>query len=1703
MNLKFTSLILSMLFFSALSRSQSLAQNITTGNDVSWALKWEASKAFIENKGQFNGRNELSGSKILYGVDQSATQIYFTKSGMTFRFDEHKRNKDRRKGDASKPKYITESDFVHLAWEGADTAATLMAGEKRNDYHSYAFFENGKEKNINHINGYGKLIYRDLYPGIDVEYVFHPDNGIKYTLILHPGADISKVKMKYSKQPELLNGEIYLPSGFGNIVDHAPVAFYADNHSDLIASGFVKNKKTISFALGNYDHSRTIIIDPWVQTPTLANSNGVWECERDGAGNVYIIGGDMPMKLLKYNSAGVIQWTYSTPWDTTNNWLGTLATDLAGNSYITSGSTAAMQKVDASGAMTWSVSGGAMDEYWTISFNCDQTKLIVGGTRLVGFPSPNGDGVIFDINTSNGSVNTLKTVGKSRTNVIFGIPVTDVEEVRAMSPSRNAKYYFVTLDTLGAIDQNLSTCPSGSLFGINHTYAFGYKSENYRPNNGNSGIKAVKANGNFVYTQNGTTVHKRSLTTGAILATATITGGLNTSSQGLNQPGNNGIDIDSCGNVYVGSGNAVIKYDANLNLITSAATSFAVFDVAVSYNGDVVVCGATGTSSSASRTGYVQSFSMSSCNPLELFCCDATVCPAGPVCASTSPFALTPAVSGGTFSGPGITNASSGTFDPSVAGAGTHTVVYSQSCGSDSITITVNPCVALTACQDNGNVTATSGSGPYTWYEWDPGGQTQITTQAECTACNSSYTWFGSSCLNGFTPVTTCNTPAGWSQFATGTTATPATFPVLMIDSNGDSLQISSISSLPNCTACTPPAASTSSTSTTCGQNNGTATVSATGGSTPYTYSWSNGQTTQSISGLAAGTYTVTVTGGSCNDVDSVTVASSTGVTATTSSTDASCGTANGTATASPSGGSTPYTYLWSNSQATQTATGLAAGNYLVTVTDNAGCTITSTVTVSSTSGMTGTASANSTSCGNNNGTATATPSGGATPYTYLWNNSQTSQTITGLASGTYTVTMTDNNGCTVNASVTVNSSSGVAATASATNTSCGSNNGTATASQSGGNSPYSYQWSNGQTTAAITGLAAGNYAVTITDNNNCTDTASATVSSSSGLSASTNTNAASCGSSDGSAIVTPSGGSSPYTFLWSNGQSTATATGLAPGNYSVTVTDNTSCTFVASATVSSSGGPAATASATAATCNGTGTGSATVSPSGGTSPYTYLWNNGQTGLTATGLSAGNYTVTVTDAGGCTATANATVSQPPAISAATSVVDAACGASNGSATVSVSGGSTPYSYVWDNGQTSPAATGLAAGSYSVTITDAGNCTQTATATVGNPNAPTATTSSSDPSCNGGNNGTASVTASGGTTPYTYNWSTTPAQVTANATGLSSGTYTVTISDFAGCSAVSAVTIGNPAPVAAQITSNDTVVCSGNSASLFAFGGTNYIWSTGETTTSITVSNIISDTTILVTATDANGCAGTDTLEITAINASVTISGPNTLCPGQSGTLIASGGNTYQWNTAETNDTITVNPASDSTYSVYGTNSSGCSDSATIAINVSPGVEAVVSNDTTIGYGAIIQIAADGGDYFLWNTGETTQNITVSPEVNTSYMVTITDAYGCSDTAIINITVECRHAISIPNIFTPNGDGNNDFIRVHGYGIASLSVVIYDRWGEKIAEITDRSQAWDGTRKGKPLNSAVFVYILKATFCDGIEYEEKGNITLIR
>ena len=592
--------------------------------------------------------------------------------------------------------------------------------------------------------------------------------------------------------------------------------------------------------------------------------------------------------------------------------------------------------------------------------------------------------------------------------------------------------------------------------------------------------------------------------------------------------------------------------------------------------------------------------------------------------------------------------------------------------------------------------------------------------------------------------------------------------------------------------------ASASATSSTCGQSNGGITLSVIP-SGSYSYLWSNGAVTQALNNIPAGNYSVTVTrvGTTCTQVVQSTVTNQNqSFNATISAQDTDCDQPNGSVTVTPSPPGA-YTYLWSNGATTQNLSNLAAGNYTVTISAGGTCERILSAQIGTKPFEPSVAFTTTPStCGGSDGTATVivNPPG---QYTYAWSNGQSGSTVSGLAAGAYSVTVSKPGTlCTHVANVSVDDiSASFSVSISSTMSGCGLSNGTANAMVTPPGS-YDFIWSNGQTGPQASGLAEGSYTVTVSiTGTSCSEEASVAITETpASFVVSLTATQASCGLSDGTATATvnPPGA---YTYMWSNGQSGFQISNLAPGNYTVTVTlQGEDCTQQGNITVQSTPFPATISlSSTPSSCGGSdGTVSAMVTPPG---EYNYQWSNGQTNSQLSGVSAGTYTVTVTIPGtNCSKVATTTVEEIPAtFTVGVTNTPAGCGLNNGTATATVNPPGN-YDYTWSNGQTGSQISGIPAGSYAVTVSIAGtSCSKTVTTTVDQLPPSFTLSFNSTPSGCGLNNGSAvvNVTPPGS---YTYLWSngSTGMQITNVGPGEYSVTVTITGTS---CSTTGSVTVG--------------------------------------------------------------------------------------------------------------------------------------------------------------------------------------------------------------------------------------------------------------------------------------------------------------------
>lgn len=437
---------------------------------------------------------------------------------------------------------------------------------------------------------------------------------------------------------------------------------------------------------------------------------------------------------------------------------------------------------------------------------------------------------------------------------------------------------------------------------------------------------------------------------------------------------------------------------------------------------------------------------------------------------------------------------------------------------------------------------------------------------------------------------------------------------------------------------------STSGNSITChGSSDGSATALASGGTGSYSYAWSTGGTSSTITSLTAGTYTVTVSDGSgCVGTGSITLSQPDSLTIGLTTTDVSCnGGADGSATATVSGGTAAYTFLWSSGSTSSVLTGLAAGTYTLTVTDANGCTATAQAVISQPTAISTsiTVNANELCAGDSTGAMTVSASGGATPYSYTWSNGDTTAAITGLGGGMYTVTVTDDNGCTTTESALVDSPPELVVTVTVSNfISCFNfADGQLEAFAAGGTGPYTYLWNTGSDSTFNIDLPVGMYDVIVTDANGCTASDTAELQQPPALIISSNLvgNVSCNGGADGVTSATTVGGTQPYALSWSNGTTTTFNSGLTAGVYTLTVTDDNGCVEVDSVEVTEPEAITVSAAIDDETCEGDHSGLVNITPSGGVLPYTYAWSNSATTQDAVSVTSGVHTVTITDSNGC------------------------------------------------------------------------------------------------------------------------------------------------------------------------------------------------------------------------------------------------------------------------------------------------------------------------------------------------------------------------------------------------------------------------------------------------------------------------------------
>ncbi len=786
------------------------------------------------------------------------------------------------------------------------------------------------------------------------------------------------------------------------------------------------------------------------------------------------------------------------------------------------------------------------------------------------------------------------------------------------------------------------------------------------------------------------------------------------------------------------------------------------------------------------------------------------------------------------------------------------------------------------------------------------------------------------------------------------------------------------------------------------------------------------------------------------------------------------------------------------------------------------------------------------TTCGLNIGSITITPTAGIPPYTYILNGGapQTAPgpyTYLNLAAGPYSVFVTDNTGCDSIYNVNITTTSTIPGSISASQTSCPlSTDATITVTPSGGTAPYTYSLDGGASQASniFTNVAPGPHVVIFTDAAGCTGTVNITVvAGNTPLTANTSSTPTTCPTlNDGTITVNPTSGTAPYQYRLDGGppQAGNIFTNVAAGLHTVAVTDIFGCSGSFSINVIQGTGLTSTLNGVDPPCSNINNGTITINPTSGTAPYQYSLNGGpsQPSNIFAGLSPGLYTITITDAAGCTGTNSITLTTNAAITATSTLVSPLCnGVSNGSITLNAAGGVPPYQYSINAGttyQASPLFGGLAAGNYNFLIKDAAGCIYGFTFTLTQPAVVNASAISGIASCPN-NDGSISISASGGTPAYQYsidngiNYQ--PGIVFNN---LPVGIYNnIKVKDVNGCIAITS----------AVVTLNDTMRLELGADSTICFGSTitlipqtnaltdTFKWTPRATLNYDTVRTPVAsptDTTKYYVTAKWGICQRNDSVTINILHKPLVNAGNDTtICYKTNALLVGSASNlsgtvNYSWSPPDSLNT--PNAAGtiariDTTrkFILTVTDNYGClfSVSDSMWVYMMPPLVVFAGNDTNAIIRRPHQLLASGGTNYVWSPAGLLNNPFIANPMatlinDTYFTVQVTDAIGCTASDGVFIKVYEGPDYYVPNAFSPNGDGLNDIFRPISVGIQRTEYFrVFNRFGELVYQTNQWLQGWDGTYKGKKAALGTYVWMIKGIDRNGKVVEKQGTVILVQ
>ncbi len=821
------------------------------------------------------------------------------------------------------------------------------------------------------------------------------------------------------------------------------------------------------------------------------------------------------------------------------------------------------------------------------------------------------------------------------------------------------------------------------------------------------------------------------------------------------------------------------------------------------------------------------------------------------------------------------------------------------------------------------------------------------------------------------------------------------------------------------------------------GDNSGIAMAMPNGGILPYSYQWNTTppQSTDTAFNLTTGNYTVTITdANNCTVINNINVIQPNPMSISMSSTPATCYDGfDGTGTANPSGGVSPYTFQWDTISNPTAATqgGLSRGMHYVTVTDVNGCTLSDSVNIGSPPEIITTTGENPASCfGIFDGSVSITATGGSGGFSYAWNTTpvSTGALINNLFNGEYIVTVTDVVGCTALDTATIAGPVLLTSSKDSLEVTCyGDSDGMVSITPNGGTGNYTYSWNNGAfiTDSVLINVVTGTYNVYVQDANGCARIDSMVVNTPAEFLANLTMTPPDCNSfTNGTATVAPSGGTAGYVLNWNIGSSFNTITGLGADFYQITVTDALNCIILDTIEVTQPDVLALSTDTIPVTCFGQSNGRAWVTAIGGNNSFNYSWNTTPANTTDTiqNQPTGLYQVIVTDDKNCQDSITAFIRQPDLLTVGMSEIPVSCfNGSDGQAIAAPSGGNYTYTYAWSVPQINDTISNLTVGNYQVTVTDARNCTTTGGFNVTEPPILDLTMSQIPTSCFQGNDGTAIVSVLGGTPystgTYTFEWNTSPIQADSIATNLMAlQTYTVTVMDANNCQMVDSIQIGEPTQLTTSMTQTP-VICNNETngtATVAPNGGTlpySYNWSTSPVQTDAQAINLITGI-YYVTVTDGNNCSTTDSIFITEptpidlIMDSTNISCYN-FSDGKAWVTATGGvgGFNYSWLVVGNPSIDTLSNVPAGFYQVFVTDANDCLDSAFVNLTQPDTLAFIFTPDSVTCHdgnnGSILTNTIGGtGDYTYQWSNTTTDTSNVFTLIAGIYTLTVTDDNSC-------------------------------------------------------------------------------------------------------